>query len=350
MFQFRFPLRLCYDSRGDFYTKSIMTQEKEKKFGDLSTMKFIADILMVGELERFITKSKICLQENGQFKQQAKKQINELVKCQRMLFGNVQLAESQWYTPVYTKCFPYYAKKFTADGMSVARTMQSAFVAETKDRSQMLYLNYKQLLDKYNRPHSEASALLYTVAALSAISRRISERIYEQMEIVLYGRKLGKHPQNVNNKLEHCVKEILKSIGSGENFELKKQDYAPVADYIDGITKSLVSDEASKLVCKVFEEFTFTYVDYCIAQMVIDAQGKGLPDNVWLELNEMLGKDGYAEWVKFLESIEVDEEDDTMDVMDKLPKDEDGSLLTNVRQVLLERLPYIEELTDSIAQ
>ena len=325
-------------------------EEKENRFSELTTTKFVADILMIGELERFINKMKICLQENGLYKQQAKRQVNELVKCQKMLFTNVQIAESNWYTPVYTKCFPYYAKKFTADGMSVARSMQSAFVAETKDRSQMLYLNYKQLLDKYNLPNSEASALLYTVSALSRIARKISERIYEQMELVLYGRKLGKHPQNVNNKLEHCVKEILKSIGSGENFEIKKSEYAPVSEYIKGITTSLVSNEASKLVCKVFEEFTFTYVDYCIAQMVIDAQGKGLPDNVWLELNEMLGKDGYAEWVKFLESIEVDEEDDTMDVMDKLPKDEDGSLLTHVRQILLERLPYIEELTDSIAQ
>lgn len=322
-----------------------MTQEeKYKKFGDLSTTKFVADILMVGELERFINKMMICLQENGLYRQQSKRQVNELVKCQKMLFTNVQVAESNWYTPVYTKCFPHYAKKFSADGMSIARSMQSAFIAETKDRSQMLYLNYKQLFDKYGIPHSEASALLYTISALSRIARRISERIYEQMEMAIYGRKVGKHPQNVNNKLEHCVKVILKSIGSDANFELKKSDYAPVSNYIKGITTSLVSDEASKIVCKVFEEFTFTYVDYCIAQMVIDANGKGLPEEVRLEMNEMLGKDGYADWDAFLMSMEVDEDDDTMDVMDKLPKDEDGSLITHVRQVLLERLPYVEEL------
>ena len=324
-----------------------MTQEERyKKFSELATAKFVADILMVGELERFITKSKICLQDNGMYKQNVKKQINELVKCQRMLFSNVQRAESEWYTPVYTKCFPHYAKKFTNDGMSVARSMQAAFISESKDRTQMLYLNHKQLLDKYKIANSEAAALLYTVSSLSRIARRISKNIYEQMEIALYNRVANKHPQAVNDKIEHCVAEILKSIGSGENFTLKREDYAPVSEYIKSIGMSLVSDEASKLVCKVFEVFTIDYVDYCIAQMAMDVKGKGLSDDVWLELNEMLGKETYEEWVKYLESIEVNEDDETMDVMERLPEDKDGELITFVRQTLLQRLPYIEELKD----
>lgn len=326
-----------------------MTQEeRDKRFSELATTKFVADILMVGELERFITKVKICLQENGMYKHVAKKQINELVKCQKMLFANVQMAEAEWYTPIYTKCFPYYAKKFTNDGMSVARSMQAAFISESKDRSQMLFLNYKQLLDKYQIANSEVAALLYTVSGLSRIARRISEKIYEQMEGVLYGRIGGKHPQQVNDKIEHHVKAILSSIGSDENFEMKREDYAPVSEYIKGITMSLVSDDASKLVCKVFEVFTFDYVDYCIAQMAIDVQGRGLPDEVWLEMNEMLGKEQYIEWVKYLESIDVNEDDETMDVMERLPDDKDGTLITLVRQTLLQRLPYIEELKEAV--
>ena len=321
-------------------------EEKLKIFSDLSTTKFVADILMVGELERFITKAKICLQENGMYKQSVKKHINELVKCQRMLFSNVQIAEAQWYTPVYTKCFPHYAKKFTNDGMSVARSMQAAFISESKDRTQMLYLNYKQLLDKYKIGNSEISALLYTISGLSRIARRISERIYEQMEVVFYGRKINKHPQNVNDKIEHCVDEIFKSIGGGSNFELKKEDYAPVSEYIKGITMSLVSDEASKLVCKVFEVFSYDYVDYCIAQMAMDVHGDGLSYEVSVELNEMLGKETYEELVKYLECIEVNEEDETMDVMERLPEDKDGELITFVRQTLLQRLPYVEELKE----
>ena len=326
-----------------------MTQEERTKiFSELSTTKFVADILIVGELERFITKAKICLQDNGMYKHRAKNKINEVVKCQRMLFSNVQVAEAEWYTPIYTKCFPHYASKFVNDGMSVSRSMQAAFVGESKDRTQMLYLNYKQLLDKHKIVNSEIAALLYTISALSRISRRISENIYEQMEIALYGRNINKHPQHVNDKIENCVKVILKAIGSGENFEMQREEYVPIKDYIKGITMSLVSDDASKLVCKVFEVFTFDYVDYCIAQMAIDVQGRGLPDGVWLEMNEMLGKEQYDEWVKYLESIEVNEDDETMDVMERLPDDKDGTLITLVRQTLLQRLPYIEELKEAV--
>lgn len=321
-----------------------MTKDKQKRFADLATTKFVADILMVGELERFISKAQIALQENGLYKQQVKRQMNELIKCNCMLFGNVQDAEAQWYTPIYTKCFPYYAKKFTGDGMSVARQMQAAFISETKDRSQMLYLNYKQLMDKHGVAQSEVRALLYTISALSRIARRISERIYEQMEIVLYNRVVNKHPQRVNDKIEHCVKEILKTIGAGD-FSIEKEEFKPIREYIEGITKSLISDDAAKLVCKVIEQFTYGYVDYCIAQMVIDAHGKGLPDGVWLEMNEMLGKDGYADWDAFLMSIDVDDDDDAIDVIERLPKD--NNLLTHVAQTLLQRLPYVEELKDS---
>lgn len=321
-----------------------MTKDKQKRFADLATTKFVADILMVGELERFISKAQIALQENGLYKQQVKRQMSEMTKCQRRLFGNVQDAEAQWYTPIYTKCFPYYAKKFTGDGMSVARQMQAAFIAETKDRSQMLYLNYKQLMDKHGIAQSEVRALLYTISALSRIARRISERIYEQMEIVLYNRVVNKHPQRVNDKIEHCVKEILKTIGAGD-FSIEKEEFKPIREYIEGITKSLISDDAAKMVCKVIEQFTYGYVDYCIAQMVIDAHGKGLPDNVWLEINEMLGKDGYADWDAFLMSIDVDDDDDAIDVIERLPKD--NNLLTHVAQALLQRLPYVEELKDS---
>lgn len=320
-----------------------MTKDKQKRFADLATTKFVADILMVGELERFISKAQIALQENGMYKQQVKRQMNELIKCNRMLFGNVQDAEAQWYTPIYTKCFPYYAKKFTGDGMSVARQMQAAFISETKDRSQMLYLNYKQLMDKHGIAHSEVRALLYTISALSRIARRISERIYEQMEIVLYNRVVNKHPQRVNDKIEHCVKEILKTIGAGD-FSIEKEEFKPIREYIEGITKSLISDDAAKLVCKVIEQFTYGYVDYCIAQMVIDAHGKGLPEEVLLEMNEMLGKDCYADWDAFLMSIDVDDDDDAIDVIERLPKD--NNLLTHVVQTLLQRLPYVEELKD----
>lgn len=326
-----------------------MTQEdKQKKFSELATMKFVADILMVGELERFITKVKICLQENGLYRQQAKRQINELVKCQRMLFANVQDAESEWYTPVYTKCFPHYAKKFVADGMSVSRSMQAAFISESKDRSQMLYLNYKQLLDRHKIANSELCALLYTVSALSSISRRLSENIYRQMEMVVCGRVVHRHPCTVSDKIEHCADEILRSIGGGKNFEIKREEYSPISDYIKSISMSLVSDEASKLVCKVFEVFTFDYVDYCIAQMAIDVQGRGLPDGVWLEMNEMLGKEGYDELVSRLMDIDVEDDDETMDVMERLPEDQDGDVLTYVRQTLLQRLPYIEELKEAV--
>ena len=320
-----------------------MTKDKQKRFADLATTKFVADILMVGELERFISKAQIALQENGLYKQQVKRQMNELIKCNRMLFGNVQDAEAQWYTPIYTKCFPYYAKKFTGDGMSVARQMQAAFIAETKDRSQMLYLNYKQLMDKHGVSQSEVRALLYAISALSRITRKISERIYEQMEIVLYNRVVNKHPQRVNDKIEHCVKEILKTIGAGD-FSIEKEEFKPIREYIEGITKSLISDDAAKLVCKVIEQFTYGYVDYCIAQMVIEAHGKGLPDNVWLEMNEMLGRDGYADWDAFLMSIDVDDDDDAIDVIERLPKD--NNLLVHVAQTLLQRLPYVEELKE----
>ena len=319
-----------------------MTKDKQKRFADLATTKFVADILMVGELERFISKAQIALQENGMYKQQVKRQMNELIKCNRMLFGNVQDAEAQWYTPIYTKCFPYYAKKFTGDGMSVARQMQAAFIAETKDRSQMLYINYKQLIDKHGIAHSEVRALLYTISALSRITRRISERIYEQMEIVLYNRVVNKHPQRVNDKIEHCVKEILKTIGAGD-FSIEKEEFKPIREYIEGITKSLISDDAAKLVCKVIEQFSYGYVDYCIAQMVIDAHGKALPEDVQSDLKEMLGVD-CSDWDAFLMSIDVDDDDDAIDVIERLPKD--NSLLTHVAQTLLQRLPYVEELKD----
>jgi hypothetical protein len=321
-----------------------MTKDKQKRFADLATTKFVADILMVGELERFISKAQIALQENGLYKQQVKRQMNELIKCNRMLFGNVQDAEAQWYTPIYTKCFPYYAKKFVGDGMSVSRQMQAAFISETKDRSQMLYLNYKQLMDKHGIAQSEVRALLYTISALSRIARRISERIYEQMEIVLYNRVVNKHPQRVNDKIEHCVKEILKTIGAGD-FSIEKEEFKPIREYIEGITKSLISDDAAKLVCKVIEQFTYGYVDYCIAQMVIEAHGKGLSEDVRLEINDMLGKDGYADWDAFLMSIDVDDDDDAIDVIERLPKG--NNLLIHVAQTLLQRLPYVEELKDS---
>lgn len=322
--------------------------ERNKAFSDLATTKFVADILMIGELERFISKAKVCLEENGQYKQIVKRQINEMINCQRMLFSNVQVAEGDWFTPVYTKCFPHYAKKFTADGMSIARSMQSAFIGETNDRSQMLYLNYKQMLDKHGMANSEVTALLYTISALSRIARRISVRIYEQMEIVLYGRAVNKHPQNVNDKIEHCVRVVIDTLGAGGKM-FEKEEFKPTNEYIKGITESLVSDNASKLVCKVFEQFTFDYVEYCIAQMAIDVHGRGLPDDVWLDLNETFGKDGYDEWVKFLEGIDVDGCDDALDVMELLPESKDGELITHVRQTLLQRLPYIEELKD-IAQ
>lgn len=323
-------------------------EEKDKAFSDLATTKFVADILMIGEMERFISKAKVCLEEKGLYKQAVKRQMNEMIKCQRMLFGNVQVAEGDWFTPIYTKCFPHYAKKFTADGMSISRSMQSAFISETNDRSQMLYLNYKQLLDKHSMPNSEITALLYTISALSRIARRISVRIYEQMEIVFYGRAVNKHPQKVNDKIEHCVHVVLEELGTG-GVSFEKDEFNATNEYIKGITTSLVADEASKLVCKVFEEFTFTYVEYCIAQMAIDVHGRGLPDDVWLDLNETLGKDGYDEWVKFLEGIDVDDCDDALDVMERLPESKDGELITHVRQTLLQRLPYIEELKD-IAQ
>lgn len=326
----------------------MLSEDKQKKFGDLATTKFVADILTIGEMERFISKAKMCLEDMGLYKQSIKRQMNNLVQCQRMLFSTVQVAEAEWFTPVYTKCFPCYAKRFTADGMSVSRSMQAAFISETKDRSQMLFLNYKQLMDRHGRANSELTALLYTISALSRIARRISERIYEQMEVVLYGRVIRKHPQKVNDKLEHCVRVVLREIGAGD-FEIGKDDFKSISGYIEGITKSLVADDASKLVCKVFEQFTFEYVDYCIAQMAIDVHGRGLPDDVWLDLNETLGKDGYAEWVKFLEGIDVDDCDDALDVMERLPESNDGELITHVRQTLLQRLPYIEELKD-IAQ
>ena len=46
--------------------------------------------------------------------------------------------------------------------------------------------------------------------------------------------------------------------------------------------------------------------------------------------------------------IDVVDDDETMDVMERLPEDQDGDVLTFVRQTLLQRLPYIEELKEAV--
>lgn len=325
-----------------------MTYEKRETLSNYQTILTLSEIILTGEMQRYASRAKSYLQDNGLYKQQAKKNINIIMAALSKLQLDFYVFERYTSIKSITQSFPLYAMDYVVEGESIGAKVQQAYTKATADRIQLMFIGYKQFFDRHRMEHSELIAAAYTVMELAIVGRDISNTIHRLINENIYGYDTKERPTlRMLDKVATAVREMLAFVIRDAEMTCDSEEFKPMRDMLVPIATGLVDGKPVKEMLMAVAEHTFRYMDYCTVRLWLAAH-EGLSDKERKAVDDMgINTDAF---IAQLRAMPLPEYEDVWDLQEALPKGEeiDGTPMFDFFMRCCDRVPYITDLQNKL--
>lgn len=305
----------------------------------------MAELIMTNEMQRYASRIKQYMQENGLYKQRPKKTVNNIMGALQKMQFDFTVFEQYTTMASVSQSFPIYKNDYIYEGESVYMKMMQGCTKEISEKLQLMFFGYKQLFDKHRFPHSELIAAAYTIMEMSLTSRDVSKTVHTIMDQKVYGYITGRWPSlRVLDNIEVSVRELLSDVFRDRDMECDSNEFVSIRKPLESIAVALVNGRPVKGMLNAVAEHTFRYMDFCIVKLWL-ASHQGLTVKERNAVDE-LGIDTDA-LIAQLRSLPLPEEyDDVWDLQEALPSGEeiDGTPICEFYLKCCDRVPYIMDL------
>lgn len=325
-----------------------MTYEKREALSNYQTILTLSEIILTGEMQRYASRAKSYLQDNGLYKQQAKKNINIIMAALSKLQLDFYVFERYTSIKSITQSFPLYAMDYVAEGESIGAKVQQAYTKATSDKIQLLFIGYKQFFDRHRVEHSELIAAAYTVMELTVVGQNVSNTTHRLINETIYGYDTKERPTlRMLDKVATAVREMLGYAILNSEITCDSEEFKPMHDMMLPITMGLVDGKPVKEMLVAVAEHTFRYMDYCTVRLWMAAHN-GLSDKERKAVDDMgINTDAFLEQLR---AMPLPEYEDVWDLQEQLPKGEeiDGTPMFDFFMRCCDRVPYITDLQNKL--
>lgn len=324
-----------------------MTFERNELCQQYQTTLMLAKLILTGEIQRYVSRMKTYLTENGLYKHRAKKHVNTLIDTCARLQSDFFLYERYSSIKSITRSFPIYEADYANEGESVNMKVQQSYTKNTSDKIQLIFFGYKQLFDRYRVSHGELVAAGYTIMELSLVGRDICKTLHGLIETAVRGYVTHEiQPPRMLGKIEVAVREVLSDVLPEESLTCDDSEFERIRKPLSSVIKALVDGKPVKDMLNAVAEHTFRYMDYCVVRLWMAAHSQLSPAEMAAIDSLNIDTEGLIAQLKSMPL--PDEYDDVWDLQEHLPKGEDidNTPMYDFYIKCCDRVPYIIDLKD----
>lgn len=316
-----------------------------ERAGDYEIMLLTMDIIVIDQIQRYSKRLRLHLEEQGLYRQEAKKGVNQICKVIDRLYHLVLEADEIKFAPMWRHAFPHFVDEYLADGGGLVTKLQSAYDKRWNSEVEKLFWAERQVLSYNNAKHGELLALAYVIYRLSQIAEQVSDRVTEKLLMDQYGIILAqmKMPLKLHKQIQHCAKAIWNLFKDSED-DYNSTEYleGSVKDVITRITTHLVGMDNLRLTTDTMAVAMQEYVDYALARIRMMQVTGTYDDSAMDHLVAVCGANLTSKLLGELSEVAVEDDADTFDVMaNMLPLSDTPTALNRARKLFFDKM-FIE--------
>lgn len=315
------------------------TAARTQRMRNLSTTMIVSQIVLASEMQRFASRARTYLEENGMYRQRAKAACKELMTSTIHLQADVDDAEKKMLLGNYTMGFPYYQKAYDSEGYTVSKSLQSSLFYDSLDSPQMLFDAYNAMFERNGVGHSELFANLFMVTALTRVGEQVGDTLYQDLYETEHGRVTHeKYKMRMIKRIQKAAENVIAALPKSK-IDIEEEEKQELSAHAKKIASDLVGEEAMVIYIRSTQATVYSYIEYCMASMLLEERSGGLNEEVRALLMEIFYDEFPDNLLRELDAVEIPEDADAVDVIDLIPDSEEGKPVWEFRRVMLDRLP-----------
>lgn len=323
-----------------------MTAEKKDAIATLETMLYIADIFMVGEMQRYVAMAKTYCTENGLYKQITKKRVNAMMETMNLRQQHLSQYEYDVLFESFTASFPEYKADFYQAGGSPSKQLQKEISRRTDDGFFQIFITYFALFKEQGVAHAELVATMYTIEELASMGRNIAASVVREMELVGNGFTTSRNISiEMFNKVSVCGREVLCSLGIANSVKFEREKLSDIQCIFDNIQSIFVKGDLCISFLRTMGQLSAAYIDYCVGRLALTVKRElrimGKPG---IRLQKMLGPIGVSALTAQLNAFDIPDDAEVWDVIDIIGDYKEGSALWRFAQECYKEIHFLHAL------
>ena len=323
-----------------------ITAEKKDSIDTMETMLYIADIFMVGEMQRYVAMVKTYCTENGLYKQITKKRVNAMMEMMTVRQQHLSQYEYDVLFSFVTASFPEYKAEFYKVGGSATKQLQKRINEQTGDGFYRIFDTYRSLFCEKGVSHPELVAAVYTIAEMASMGRNIATSIVRDMELVGNGFSTTRDVHiEMFDRVSVCGREVLCSLGIEDTVKFDREELSDIQNIFDNIQSFLVSSNLCISFLRAMGQLSAAYVDFCVGKLALTLKREfrimGKPG---IRLQKMLGPIGVSALTAQLNAFDIPDDAEVWDVIDIIGDYKEGSALWRFAQECYKEIHFLHSL------
>ena len=315
------------------------TPVRTQRMRNLSTTIIVTQIVLASEMQRFASRARTYLEENGMYRQRAKAACKELMTYTIHLQADVDEAEKKMLLGNYTLGFPYYQKAYDSEGFTVSKSLQNSLFFDSLDSPQKLFNAYKALFERNGVGHSELFANLFTVTALTRVGEQVGDTLYKDLYETEHGHVTHeKYKMPMIKRIQKAAENVIAALNKS-TIGIEEEEKMEISAHAKKIAADLVGIDAMVIYMRSTQATVYSYIEYCMASMLIEERDGGLNEEVRASIKDIFYDEFPDELLRELSNVEIPEDADAVDIIDLIPDSEEGKPIWEFRRVMLDRLP-----------
>lgn len=313
-----------------------------ERAGDYEIMLLTMDIIVIDQIQRYSKRLRLHLEEQGLYRQEAKKGVNQICKVIDRLYHLVLEADEIKFAPMWRHAFPHFVDDYLAEGGGLVTKLQVAYDKRWNSEVEKLFWAERQVLSYNKAKHGELLALVYVIYRLSQIAEQVSDRVTEKLLMDQYGIILAqmKMPLKLHKQIQHCAKAIWNLFKDSED-DYNSTEYleGSIKDIITHIANHLVGMDNLRLTTDTMAVAMQEYVDYALARIRMMQVTGTYDDSAMDHLVEVCGANLTAKLLGELSEVAVEDDADAFDVAgNMLPLSDSPTALNRARKLFFDRM------------
>lgn len=325
--------------RGRLKLHNETLDERMQQANALNGYLLIIEIMMAGELQRYGKRAYDIAIADGLYKQQAKKQVNELCKLVETLQYRCLTCDAERIMMHIFENMPCYARRYMKEGGGTVIRFQSALTARSKDITNHIFLSAKNLLDKRKAAHSELCATLLTMNALSTTAIEAYDVIASHQNRLLAGDLVIKRDKSDHHeRILRLCSDLLRPYISYGLVNDGSKEVEQSREFVRQLQVFISGESLDNIAVTTFSQVVMEYVEFVLACICIDMKDGRLPNDVTETLINKLGSQQQADEVlRELSDVSVPDDADAWDLIDSMPVGIPTGALRKYRRICYER-------------
>ncbi len=325
--------------------RPVINEERMSDYRNALIIVMMTEMVLAGEVQRYISLMKIYAQENNMYRQRIKKELSVMEHAAISLQKEFSVFERNSSIESIANCFDIYVQDYYDSGETVGKSVQAKYEKTSKNLVQKICLSYKNLFDKHRVDHSDAVAYLFTLIRLTMIGRDICKTMFAVRDRIREGYVTGRYEYPpMFNKMENAARNVLHEIVHGAEFICKESEFSSVEGFVCKLVEQLIHGYPVSNYVNVIAEQMYRYIDYSLVRLWISAH-EGVSDKEYAALCE-LGVNA-EELLAQLRSMPLPE-GDVWDIHEHLPDkcELEGTPIADFTARCRERAKHLKEIAD----